>query len=68
METATSKKKEGRIVIRCEPSFVERADRVANARYAGNRSYMVRLAIDEFLDDKEREMAELNGESPEKAA
>lgn len=56
MQTSQGEKKEERIVIRCEPSFIERATRIANARYAGNRSYMVRLAVDEFLEVKEREL------------
>lgn len=59
MQTSQSEKKEERIVIRCEPSFIERATRIANARYAGNRSYMVRLAIDQFLDGKEQEISEV---------
>lgn len=54
MQTSQSEKKEERIVIRCEPSFIERATRIAEARYAGNRSYMVRRAIDELLDREER--------------
>lgn len=57
MPTRRKEDKNDRIVIRCEPSFVARANRVAEERYAGNRSYMVRLAISEFIDRKERESA-----------
>ncbi len=57
MKAITNEKKEERIVIRCEPSFIERATKVADARYAGNRSHMVRLAIDEFLDKNEQELS-----------
>ena len=53
MQTTKEEKKEERIVLRCEPSFFERATRVAEARYAGNRSYMVRRAVVELLDREE---------------
>jgi metal-responsive CopG/Arc/MetJ family transcriptional regulator len=53
----TEPKKEGRIMLRCEESFVQRLDRVAFHRFGGNRSEMIRRVLDDLLEREEPEIA-----------
>lgn len=57
-ENVTEIKKEGRIVLRCEESFVRRLDRVADERFGGNRSEMIRRNLDQLLEREEAQIDE----------
>lgn len=45
-----------RFILRIEPSLIERCQRVANARFGGNKSLVIRTALDRFLVEKEDEL------------
>ncbi len=45
-----------RYLFRIEPSLIERCDAVAETRFGGNRSLVVRKAIERFVEDVEREL------------
>lgn len=68
MASQVAERKEGQVVIRCEPTLLSRINRLAETQYTGNRSFMARLALTEFVDRKERELAERDAFAVEQAA
>jgi metal-responsive CopG/Arc/MetJ family transcriptional regulator len=52
------KKRSERIVIRCDAAFLERVDRVADAEFEQNRSFMARRALEELIARYERKEEE----------
>lgn len=61
--------KEERIVLRCDPEFLKRCDRIADEFYGGVRSVLVRRAITEVIERKEQELAgRQSGTESERAA
>lgn len=50
--------KEVRILVRVEPSAISRYDRVADAFYGGNRSLLIRRALEDLVTRREREIVE----------
>ena len=57
-----------RYIFRIEPSLVQRIDVVANAKFGGNRSMVVRDAIKHHVESLERELGIASNEESERAA
>ncbi|MDQ3541226.1 MAG: hypothetical protein M3440_11095 [Chloroflexota bacterium] len=49
---------EDRIVLRSDPEFIARVQRVADERFGTNRSLLVRRAIERLIEPIEVELAE----------
>ncbi len=50
--------KDHRVVIKCGASFVDRLNRAANEHFDGDRSDLIRTAVVNFLEHKDRELVE----------
>lgn len=50
MSSKVSERKDERIVVLCEKSYVDQLNRLADAKFNGIRSIMIRTALDEFID------------------
>ena len=45
--------KDIRVVVKCGASFVDRANQAANELFEGDRSKLIRTAVNDFLDRKQ---------------
>lgn len=55
---ATTPELKKRFIFRIEPSIIRRCDELAERRFGGNRSLVIRMSIEKFLSEAERELAE----------
>lgn len=60
MDTKQTETKE-RFLLRIEPSLLRRCEAVANARFGGNKSLVIRKALEQFVDELESELGTSNG-------
>lgn len=56
MQDSQTPSKKQQVLVLIEPDMIERADRVAERLYGGNRSYLIRRAVSEHIERKEAEL------------